>query len=219
MADRSVARRFLRRKRQRPFKGPLAPSSATAPRFLRRKRARPFKGPSPQATQSARRLALTAATLLAIAAPSQAQETQRYGALVLGSVHFGADLNDVNPGFLLGQRWERGTEGFEFHLEGGVFYNSYHEVAPIVMGGVSHRLVEVGRFDLRGGLSLGTAYYGTLAPSLESNYGIPNIEGFIPLAAASLSLRDTRVPVEYRFTALPGDVGVGAVNLSVAFEF
>lgn len=159
---------------------------------------------------------------LAFAAlPAQAQDAHRYGAVVLGSVHFGVDLNDVNPGLLIGSRWAQGDTGLEYHLEGGVFYNSYEEVAPIVMAGVSHRLAQTGRFDLRGGASFGTAYYGTLAPALEANYGIPNVEGFIPLVAASLSLRDTRAPVEYRFTALPGETatGIGVINLSVGFEF
>lgn len=157
--------------------------------------------------------------ILAATSSAQAQDAQRYGVAVLGSTHFGADLNDVNPGLLIGTRWERGDRGLEYHLEGGVFYNSYEEVAPIVMAGVSHRLAPIGRFDLRGGASFGTAYYGELAPVLERDYGIPNIEGFIPLVAASLSLRDTRSPVEYRFTALPGEAGIGVVNLSVAFEF
>ena len=151
---------------------------------------------------------------------TQAQDTQRYATLVLGSVHFGVDLNDVNPGLLIGNRWSRADGGFEYHLEGGVFYNSYEEVSPIVMGGISHKLTTLGRVDLRGGVSVGTAYYGTLAPTLERDYGIPNAGGFIPLVAANLALRDTRHEnVEYRFTALPGEGAVGVLNLSIAFDF
>ncbi|MEX3014419.1 hypothetical protein [Gymnodinialimonas hymeniacidonis] len=149
--------------------------------------------------------------------PVKAQD--RYLAVILGSAHIGVDLNDFNPGLLLGHRWQAPRDGVEYHLEAGIFYNSYEEVAPLVMGGVSFRLAELGSFDLRGGVSAGTGYYGTLAPILERDYGIPNIEGFIPLVAASIALRDTQRPVEYRLTALPGDAGVGVVNLSVAFDF
>ncbi len=165
------------------------------------------------------RLLIASALLFLSPAFAQAQDSQRYAALILGSVHFGVDLNDFNPGLLIGHRWQRGEGGFEYHLEGGVFYNSYEEVAPILMGGVSYQLAELGSFNLRGGVSAGTGYYGALAPTLERDYGIPNVEGFIPLVAASLALRDTRRPVEYRLTALPGDAGTGVLNLSVAFDF
>ncbi len=160
-------------------------------------------------------------TVLAFAAPAHAQDSaDRYLAFVLGSTHFGADLNGVNPGLLLGHRWPTDRDGLEFHVEGGVFYNSYDEVSPIFLAGASHRLARFGSFDLRAGLSFGTAYYATLAPTLERDYNIPNLDGFIPLVVASLSLRPTRNPgMEYRLTALPGDAGIGALNLSIAVDF
>ncbi len=165
------------------------------------------------------RLLLIAMALSAVG-PAYAQDAQRYLSVVLGSAHFGADLNGVNPGLLVGTRWPAESGGLEYHLEGGVFYNSYEEVSPILMVGASHHLATLGRVDLRGGLSVGTGYYAELAPILERDYGIPNIQGFIPLAAATLSLRDTRnETVEYRLTALPGDAGIGVLNLSIAFDF
>lgn len=167
-----------------------------------------------------RRLFTALAASLVLSAPATAQDSQRYATLILGSVHFGIDLNDFNPGLLLGHRWSREGSAVEYHLEGGVFYNSYEEVSPIIMAGVSYPVATLGRVDLRGGVSVGTAYYGELAPTLDALYDIPSAGGFIPLVAANLALRDTRHEnVEYRFTALPGDGGVGVLNLSIAFDF
>lgn len=157
---------------------------------------------------------------LAAASMAQAQDSQRYAAVVLGSVHFGVDLNDFNPGLLVGNRWQADGSGFAYSIEGGVFYNSYEEVSPIVMGGVSHHIARLGRADLRGGVGLGIAYYGELAEIYRRDYDIPTLGGFIPLAVASLSLRDTRNDrVEYRLTALPGNQAIGALNFSIAFDF
>ncbi|ABD56261.1 hypothetical protein [Jannaschia sp. CCS1] len=153
-------------------------------------------------------------------AMAAAQEAERYVTFVFGTAHFGADLNDFNPGLMVGRRWHGARDGLEFHLEGGVVYNSYDEVSPIVMGGISQRLTTIGPVEVRGGLSFGTAYYGELAPRLERDYNIPNIDGFIPLLLPSLSLRhegDDRF--DYRLTVLPGDEGIGGLNLSLAVRF
>ncbi|WP_224815770.1 hypothetical protein [Hasllibacter sp. MH4015] len=168
------------------------------------------------------RTALCVAAFLAASATgtANAQDSQRYLTAVLGSVHFGADLNDINPGLLLGHRWHVGQGSFQYHVEAGVLYNSYEEVSPIFMAGVSHGLGTIGPVELRGGISVGTAYYPTLAPILERDYGLPNANGYIPLLVPTLTLTDTRYDnIQYRLTAFPGEDGLGALNLSVAFDF
>ena len=133
-------------------------------------------------------LIVAAVAVAVMAGPTVAAE--RYLGVVLGSWHVGTGaLNNVNPGVTFGRRWPSGPPGVEWHLESGVFYNSYEEVSPIVLGGVSTAVAEVPGGALRAGLSLGTGYYEELSGALEDEFGIPNIGGFIPLAAASLAYR------------------------------
>lgn len=155
--------------------------------------------------------------LFSLVGQANAGEKERYLALVFGSTHFGEELNDFNPGILIGYRWTSNSHGLEYHLEGGIFRNSYKESSPIFMWGVSHSLFEIESVEFRGGLSVGTAYYGELAPHLEREFGIPNIDGFIPLAAVTFSVRARNL--EYRFSVLPGDDVFGALNLSAATRF
>ena len=157
------------------------------------------------------------ALLLALPLPAAAAEG-RYLGVVLGTAHVGTDsLNGVNPGLTLGRRWEAGGPGVEWHLEGGVFLNSYEEVSPLVLGGVSARVAAVPGGTLRAGVSVGTAYYGALSDSLDER-GVPTFEGFIPLVGATLAYRGERV--ETRLAALPPGDGVDAVvNLSLAIGF
>lgn len=150
--------------------------------------------------------------------PSLAAAQDRYIGVIMGTVHFGNDnLNNFNPGLTFGTRWET-RPGLEFHIEGGAFYNSYEEFSPLIMAGVSTDLFSLGNVDIRAGLSGGLGYYPTLAPQLKEDYGIPNINGVIPLAAASLIARigDTDI----RFSLVPPDRETKAViNLSIAQKF
>ncbi|WP_308915930.1 hypothetical protein [Jannaschia sp. LMIT008] len=153
-------------------------------------------------------------TVACAAQPAAAQD--RYVGVVVGTAHVGTgDLNDVNPGVTFGRRWDAARPGWEWHVEGGVFYNSYREVSPIVLAGLSAPLTRVPGGELRGALSVGTAYYDELANEISD---IPNLEGFIPLATATLAYR--REQAEYRLTLLPTADDVDAViNLSVAIPF
>jgi len=153
-----------------------------------------------------------------LALPASA-ETANYGVAYLGSWHIGADeLNNVNPGLGLGRRWAARREGIEFHLEGGVFFNSYEEVSPLLLGGASMQVAEIGPGSLRLGASLGVARYEALADYLEESYGIPNVEGFIPIGALTAYYRWGDMDV--RLTTVPPGEGVDAIlNLSVARSF
>ncbi|WP_027234169.1 hypothetical protein [Leisingera caerulea] len=143
----------------------------------------------------------------------------RYLGVIIGSEHFGNDsLNDFNPGLTLGKRWDARWDSGEYHVEGGVFYNSYEEASPLLLAGVSTRLVRAGRGEIRVGASAGIAYYDELSGSLKDRYGLPSVGGFIPVAVLGASYRIS--PVEIRLTTLPPDTDTEAVlNLSIAFDF
>ncbi len=160
---------------------------------------------------------LLASLLAALATPAASGE--RYVGVYLGSQHIGSDaFNDVNPGLTLGRRWSLGPRGVEAHLEGGVFVNSYSEVSPIVVGGVSARLAELGPGELRVGASLGAAYYRELSDVLDDRYGFRLAGPFVPIAALSVAWRAGGV--ETRLSALPPSEEVSTVlNLSFAVEF
>ena len=163
-----------------------------------------------------RTLALATIALLSLTAAAAAED---YVGIYLGSQHFGNDdLNNVNPGLTYGRRWDTARDGVELHLEGGIFYNSYNEVSPIVLAGISTRIAELGPGEIRIGASAGTAYYPTLADDLEEEYGIPNAGGFIPMVAATASWRIDRT--EIRITTVPpGTDTMAIVNASIAFAF
>ena len=159
---------------------------------------------------------LAAAALLAcLATPAAAQD--RYLGVILGSAHVGTNaLNGVNPGLTYGQRWRAARPGVEWHLEGGVFLNSYEEVAPLLLGGVSARVADLPGGSLRIGVSAGAGYYRELSEEIDD--AIPSVGGFVPLVAATLAYR--REAVEWRLTTLPvGDDVDAVVNLSVAVPF
>lgn len=157
--------------------------------------------------------------LAAALAPCPAAAAERYVAAILASWHIGDDsLNDVTPGIALGWRWAAARWPVEYHVEGGVFYNSYEEVSPLLIAGVSGRVARLGAGELRLGASAGIARYEALSADLEDRYGIPNVDGYIPiaLATAEYRLRDTSV----RLTAAPPGEGVTAIlNLSLARRF
>ena len=162
---------------------------------------------------------LIAALTLATLALSGAARAETYGAVFFASKHFGnTQLNNFNPGLTIGKRWPIGRKETEVHAETGVFYNSYEEVSPIFMLGVSTAILPIGGGNLRAGASVGTAYYDTLATSLKDTYGIPNVFGFIPVVALTASYRVGGI--EYRFTTVPPDTDTTAiVNFSVATRF
>lgn len=157
--------------------------------------------------------------VLALAAQPAGAQSRDYVGVVLGSQHFGGEgFNDVNPGLTWGRRWTLGDGPWERHVEAGVFYNSYREVSPIAVIGLSRAVARLGPGELRAGFSVGTAYYEELSVSLEREYGIPNVAGFIPIAVATASYRAGRT--EWRLSVLPVQDDVDAVvNLSVAVEF
>lgn len=157
------------------------------------------------------------ATCVAMTTASHADE--RYVATFIGSQHIGDDdLNNINPGVTLGRRWITQNPLLEFHAEAGVFFNSYEEVAPITLVGLSYEVGRIGPGAVRLGASAGAASYKELSRDLEELYGVPNLGGFIPIAAvtASYRLQDT----ELRLTTVPpgGDV-VAILNLSIARSF
>lgn len=156
---------------------------------------------------------------LALAAAPAAAEPETYMGVVLGSRHFGGTgFNDVNPGLTWGRRWPVGAGRWERHVEAGVFYNSYREVSPIAVAGLSTRVARVGPGEVRVGLSVGTAYYEDLSRQLERDYGVPNVAGFIPIGLATVTYRLDRA--EWRLSLLPVQDDVDAVvNLSVAVPF
>ena len=156
--------------------------------------------------------------LLFLLLTGTAHAQERYLGVVIGSAHIGNDaLNNFNPGLSYGMRWER-RPGTEWHLEGGVFYNSYNEVSPFVIVGIHIPLFTLGAAEIRGGISTGLGYYRTLAIDLKDDYGIPNIGGYLPLASATLSARvgDT----DFRLTTVPPDRDTTAIfNFSIARRF
>ena len=161
---------------------------------------------------------LRAAVLLAaLGGPAAADE--RYLGVFVGSQHIGSDAyNDVNPGLTYGRRWTIGAGPAQWHAEGGVFYNSYREVSPIVLGGVSTRVARLGPGDLRVGASVGLAYYGELSAILEERYDIPSVGGILPIGALTGAYRQGRT--EIRLNVVPyGDDVTAVVNLSLAVSF
>ncbi len=144
---------------------------------------------------------------------------QNYIGLFIASQHFGNDeLNNLTPGLTLGRRWQKNDSGLELFVEGGIFYNSYDEVSPLVVAGISTRLFAIAGGELRIGASAGTAYYDELSESLEDEYGIPNLGGFIPIVSLTTSWRKENI--EYRLTLVPPDTDTTAiVNASITFAF
>ncbi|SDF31574.1 hypothetical protein [Limimaricola pyoseonensis] len=150
---------------------------------------------------------------------SAAAQAVDYGAVYLRSWHLGTDtLNDATPGLAFGRRWAAGESGRELHLEGGVFLNSYDEISPLLLGGVSWPFAEAGPGTLRIGASLGAARYESRARQLRADYAIPDLGGFLPLAALSASYRIGRT--DLRLTTVPPGEGVTAVfNFSLSRAF
>lgn len=157
-------------------------------------------------------LALAALPLAARAAPD------RYVGLILGSEHIGhAHLNDITPGLTYGVIHPLGPR-LSWFVEGGVFYNSYREVSPLVLIGPRYALGRLGPAEITLGAATGLGYYRTLSGELKADYGIPNIDGFIPLAVLSLTAQLGRV--EYRLSTVPAGRNVKAIfNFSVAVHF
>ena len=158
---------------------------------------------------------ILALLLALLAAPAAAQD---YGVLVIGSEHVGDEtLNDFNPGLGFGRR-TGGPMGLEANVEGGVFLNSYDEIAPYALYGLSGAVAQVGASEIRLGGFAGLFRYEELSVIFERDYGIPNVGGFIPLVGLTGSVRTGKTDV--RISALPPGAGVDAVlNLSIAREF
>lgn len=161
--------------------------------------------------------------------PAAAQTTlhspdpQNYFALVLRSGHFGAktqeaeDLNDNTPGITVGRRYPTATPGVEKFVEGGIFYNSYKEVSPVLFGGYSTSLFNIAKTEVRIGVFAGVGYYRQLGKDLHANYGLPYLKGFIPIAGLTASFRmDDH---ELRLTTVPADNLDTILNLSYAVQF
>ncbi|MDE3238253.1 MAG: hypothetical protein KGN33_04785 [Paracoccaceae bacterium] len=152
-------------------------------------------------------------------APGAMPRPDRYIGVIFGSVHVGnSTLNDVNPGLTYGRRWTLTPGGLDLYAEGGVFYNSYREVSPLALIGVSQAIGRIGAARFSIGAGTGIAYYKRLSETLQRTYGIPNVGGFIPLATLTLSAQVGRL--EYRLTTVPAAGDVQAiVNFSVAWHF
>lgn len=163
-----------------------------------------------------------AVALSAAAAVAQevAQEPASYVAFLAGSWHVGNDdLNNVTPGITFGRRGPLPQgPATEWHVEGGVFFNSYREVSPILLTGLSRDMGGLGPGRLRLGASVGTAYYRALSRDLKTDYGIPNLGGFIPVVAVTAAWRldDTDIRIS---TVPPGEDTLAIFNLSVARRF
>lgn len=154
------------------------------------------------------------------AAPGVAQDSAAYVAFLAGSWHVGNDdLNNVTPGITLGRRGPaQARPDFEWHVEGGVFFNSYREVSPLLLSGVSRDVGALGPGRLRLGASVGTAYYRKLSRDLQADYGIPNLGGFIPIVAATAALRIDQMDV--RLSVVPPGENTDAIfNLSLSQPF
>ena len=143
----------------------------------------------------------------------------RYVAAILGTRHVGNDdLNDRNIGLTFGKRWPSKRPDVSYFREAGVFYNSYHEVSPILVYGISKSVGKIGRVEFQVGASAGTAYYKELSVELKDRYGVPNLGGFIPIVALSASAK--LGTSEVRITTVPPDLDTKAVfNLSIAHHF
>ena len=167
------------------------------------------------------RRACAVVALLALGgAPAMSGEPVAYVAFLAGSWHVGNDdLNNVTPGITFGRRgaMPQGPD-IEWHVEGGVFFNSYREVAPILLAGLSRDVGAFGPGRLRLGASVGTAYYRALSRDLKADYGIPNLGGFIPVVAATAALRlDT---TDIRLSVVPpGEDTIAIFNLSLSQRF
>lgn len=157
--------------------------------------------------------------LVALLGSPAVAEPVDYAVGYLHSWHIGpAELNDKTPGIGFGWRWAAARPGIEYHLEGGVFWNSYEETSPLGLAGASMRLAEVGRGELRVGASVGIARYELLSEQLEDTYGIPNVGGFIPIGALTATYRWGAT--DLRLTTVPPGEGVDAIlNLSVGRAF
>jgi hypothetical protein len=165
-------------------------------------------------------IALTAAVPLAAGPLTPTGETEDYVAFVLRSAHIGdaSSLNDNTPGLTYGRRFKMQREGVEGFIEGGIFYNSYEEVAPIIIGGYSARMAQLPRGELRLGGFAGIGYYDQLGQKLNDKYSLPYYEGFIPIAGITASYRNGSH--EVRLTTVPAGGDVKAIfNLSYAFAF
>lgn len=154
--------------------------------------------------------------LLLVLAPNSRAEP--YVAFILRSHHLaGARLFDDTFGVTFGTRWPAGGTR-EWHVEGGLFRNSYRETGPLLLAGISTGLGRLGPGQLRGGLSIGAGTYPSLAPLLQDRYAVPRAGPLIPIVTTTLSYRTGRF--ETRLTAAPADQDVRAVlNLSVAVRF
>lgn len=156
---------------------------------------------------------------LTLCVPAQAQE--QYFNLFLRSYHAGSEtLNDNTPGISYGQRTRFGSHGGEWFWEAGVFRNSYRETSPIALIGASWPVARWhdDQIQLRAGAAIGTAYYGQISDALKSEYDIPNIDGFIPIAVASVAVRTGRH--EFRLSTVPAaDECDYILNLSYTFAF
>ncbi|WP_299814187.1 hypothetical protein [uncultured Jannaschia sp.] len=175
-------------------------------------------GPIRAKTTGAALVIRLALALLALPVPASAGE--RYLGIILGSEHFGSDAyNDINPGLTLGSRWplERGLT--EAHAEAGVFYNSYEEVSPIAVVGLSRQVARLGPGAVRIGGSVGLAYYKELSEILEDRHGIPNVGGFIPMGFVSGTYRTDRVEVRLNVLPYMSDDVDSVLNLSLAIPF
>ncbi len=160
-----------------------------------------------------------AAPIAAQPAAAAAPRSDRYIGIILGSDHIGgAHLNNVNPGLTYGIRRPLAAPRLYWFAEGGVFYNSYKEVAPLALIGVHYDLGRLGPAEWGLGAATGTAYYRELSRSLKRDYGIPNLAGFIPMLALTLTARVGQV--EYRLTTVPAGQNLKAIfNFSVAVHF
>lgn len=158
---------------------------------------------------------------LLLATPAAAQET--YVGVILGSWHVTDSdaLSNDTPGLTWGRRWpasQAALAGLDWQVEGGVFRNSYGETAPLALVGLSTPTADLGPGTLRVTSSAGFAYYPTLAVTLKDERGVPNIAGYLPITALTLSYDLGRI--EWRITALPpGTNTTGIFNLSVTVGF
>lgn len=177
--------------------------------------------------------ACLALALSALALPSSAaagplsrwSEGRNYVGLILESAHIAPrtaaaeGLNNHTLGLTFGHRWPVGRRpGRELSLEGGVFYNSYRETGPLLIFGYSDRVADLGKAGaLRLGAFTGFAYYRRPSGWLKAKYGIPNVDGMVPLVGLSAVWRMRRS--ELRLTAVPPGELTAILNLSWTVAF